>query len=51
MCSDHATTDEEEPNCRCHPAYHELGVHGPGWTRRADDAAAHVTSQAQPGRL
>jgi len=20
-----------EPTCGCHPDYHELGVHAPGW--------------------
>lgn len=29
---DAGTLDAEAPPaCGCHPAYHELGVHAPGW--------------------
>lgn len=26
-----ASLSEREPDCDCHPAYHELGVHDPDW--------------------
>lgn len=29
-----STTD---PTCGCHPDYHELGVHAPGWTPEVSD--------------
>jgi hypothetical protein len=27
-----------EPSCRCHPCYHDLGVHAPGHEKSAQDA-------------
>ncbi|MBM7520287.1 hypothetical protein JOD66_005254 [Nocardioides nitrophenolicus] len=26
-----STPPTTEPSCRCHPCYHDLGVHAPGY--------------------